>query len=244
MNIKNYLISFDRLTSNTDYIAGCTDSNYLDPSCSPYCSMLCPKTPVMNEKCLTLLRIIENLYRADIVYNNASRLWACCGTESDNNTVNCLEPTSQEFDDPAPGSLSATFSAGSTASTGVATSSSISSANTQTTAISSLPTSVATTSALPSQTSTSQPSSRGDLSTRAKAGVGIGVSIGAIVVLLGATLLFIRSKRKSQMIQSVTGMPIEHVHESKAWVQELGGQQKPAELNSRPAIHEMYTERS
>ncbi|KAN0095614.1 hypothetical protein V8E51_016325 [Hyaloscypha variabilis] len=155
------------------YTGGCTDITYLDKTCNPYC---------------------RSLPRADIVYNNQTQLWSCCGTESDNSTVNCNDPTTQVFEDPAPTALTATFSVGSTAVTSAAASTSSSSI--VTTSSSSSTSSATTSSGSPAQTGTgaAQPSS--GLSTGAKAGIGVGVAIVGIAVLAGVIFALYRRRRE------------------------------------------------
>jgi hypothetical protein len=174
------------------------------------------------------------LYRADIVYNNVSQIWSCCGTESDNSTVNCNSPTKEIFDDPAPSDLSTTFSVGTAAVTATTTSPSSTSTPIQTTPFST--SSAATNSSgLPSQTSASQPSA--GLSTGAKAGIGIGAALGALAVLVGGIILLRRKQRNS----SSPGIGYEAKAPPPPPPQELGAmqEQKRAELFSEPRIHEL-----
>ncbi|PMD56091.1 uncharacterized protein K444DRAFT_72060 [Hyaloscypha bicolor E] len=187
------------------YTGGCTDLTYDDQSCNPYC---------------------RSVPRADIVYNNGTKLWSCCGTESDNTTVNCNDPTTIIFSDPAPTALSTTFSVGSTAGTSIPSSTS----SVTTTSISS--SSATTPSGSPSQTGTGSPQPSSGLSTGAKAGIGVGAAIIGIAVLVGVFVLYRRRKRSSMQPPS---------YNRKTAPAELGAvpEAKRAELNTERPIQEL-----
>ncbi|KAE9367551.1 hypothetical protein N431DRAFT_547976 [Stipitochalara longipes BDJ] len=188
------------------YTGGCTDSSYNDTSCNPYC---------------------RNVPRADIIYNSATQLWSCCGTESDGVTVNCNDPTTLIFSDPAPTSLSTTFSVGSTAVTSIASStSSVTTASTS-------PSSVTTPSGSPSQTDTGSPQPSSGLSTGAKAGIGVGVAIVGLVVLVGGIFVFYRRRKR------ISAQP--PGYDPKTAPAELGAvrEVKRAELHTEQPVQEL-----
>lgn len=156
--------------------------------------------------------------RQDIVYDPSSKTWACCGTESDGETVNCDSPTNQDFFAAAPSALSATFTVGASAITSLPTSTAT------------LPKSTATSSTF-KQTSTPQPASSsssqtasaapktqtspptkesgsGGLSTGAKAGIAVGCIAAALAGLVGLYLFIRRTRRQRGRAKEMLGSEI------------------------------------
>lgn len=151
-----------------DYVGGCTDYTVTDSSCESFCS---------------------TLVHGDVVYNNETDVWACCGAA--NNGVHCNAPTTITFVAEAPADMSTTYTVLQTASTTVASSdtTTTSSPASQTTSPSSSSTASSQASDTTSTTSgtsssNSDPSSHstgGGLSTGAKAAIAVvGALVGAV----------------------------------------------------------------
>lgn len=103
--------------------------------------------------------------------------WACC-TRYDNNTIDCDNPTNDQYPGPAPSQLStvAFISADGTASYATATATA-----TGSNASSSLPSS----------------SSSSGIGAGAAAGIGVGVGFGVFIIAAIAALLYLRNRGPS-----------------------------------------------
>ena len=131
--------------------------------------------------------------RQDIIYNNTTDIWTCCGTIADNN-VNCSTPTDEHFIAAAPSLLTPTFSVGSVVQTAAASETSSTGLSVLGTMTTSSATSLPTTSSVTPQS----PVPMG-LGIGAKAGIGIGVAAAVVAVLVSA-FCFMKRYRTSAML--------------------------------------------
>ncbi|WPG97802.1 Hypothetical protein R9X50_00058300 [Acrodontium crateriforme] len=166
------------------YIAGCTDGTYKDSVCRVDCT---------------------NYLTTFIQWNTSTNVWGCCGGDGcDANTI-----FNQTFSAISPPNFQAaassplqTSSVASSSATSSASSSSTSSLSGSTT--SSVSTSSTTQSSLTTQTTTSgsvsAQSSSSNLSGGAKAGIGIGVAIGALTVIGAGAFFFLRRHKHASTI--------------------------------------------
>ncbi|KAL2004500.1 hypothetical protein VTN00DRAFT_3472 [Thermoascus crustaceus] len=164
-NICSY--SYSETGGSGYYTAGCTNGGFLNPLDGAVCSDRCGDTNA-----------------PDIVYNNDSGLWHCCGVDA-NNTLLCPTPTDETFKAAAPDKLIEYWSAGATTAT---------TASSQATA-------AATATNSPPHAATSSSGvveASSGLSTGAKAGIGVGVAVGVIIVLAMGIIFFLRGRRKSE----------------------------------------------
>jgi len=145
------------------YVGGCTDSTLSSTACNPSCS---------------------DLDLTDIVYNQTTKTWACCGTT--NGIVHCGTPTLETFKAPAPSALSATYTVPSTVATGPASSSSVSSSSSST----------ATGTGAAGSGNGNGNNGSGGLSTGAQAGIGVGCAIAGLAMLGLLGWLFLRRRRR------------------------------------------------
>ncbi|KAF2096057.1 hypothetical protein NA57DRAFT_78827 [Rhizodiscina lignyota] len=136
----------------------------------------------------------------DVKWNETLNEWQCCGANS-KGEVSCNAPTTNEFfDAPAPSLLSTTATPGQTTSAkGTRT-------RTRTPATGTKSPTVAP--------ATSAPASSSGLSTGAKAGIGVGAALGALVVigLIAWFLLRRRSSKKAETMGSASGMDSQAQH--------------------------------
>jgi hypothetical protein len=167
--------------------------------------------------------------RQDIIYNNTTDIWTCCGTIADNN-VNCSTPTDEHFIAAAPSLLTPTFSVGSVVQT-VAASETLStrlsvSSTTRTSSVTSLLTASSVTLQSPVPTG---------LSTGAKAGIGIGVATAVVAVLVSA-FCFVKRYRTSAMLGQRQSERYSTVQDGHRETHELSALYNKAELDatSRP----------
>ena len=146
------------------YVGSCTDRDYNSPACSNFCS---------------------GILRNEIVYNETSGSWQCCGGRDGH--AKCEDPTRRSSNAPAPSILLADYSASRSTFTATSTSS-ISSALTL--SPTSSPTSM-----------TTSGGSSGGLSTGAKIGAGIGGALGGLLVIALIVFLVMKRRRKSPSTQ-------------------------------------------
>ncbi|KAI9815960.1 MAG: hypothetical protein M1827_001952 [Pycnora praestabilis] len=131
----------------------------------------------------------------DIVYNSDTQLWACCNTPEYG--LNCANPSNETFYAPDPEQLYAT-----TTTTHVSSMTSTSSASSTSTGppSSSLLSTTASSNTIASSSTTASSSvASSGLTTGAKAGIGVGVAIGALALLVGV-LYFIRRSRRYKAV--------------------------------------------
>ena len=168
--------------------------------------------------------LLADQAREDIIYNNTTGIWTCCGTIAGNN-VNCSTPTDEHFIAAAPSLLTPTFRVGSVVRTAAASTSSTglsASSTTRTSSVTSLPTT--------SSVTLQSPVPIG-LSTGAKAGIGIGVAAAVIAVLISA-FCFTKRYRTSAILKRKESERYSAVQEGHRETHELSTLYNEVELDA------------
>ncbi|KAJ3573710.1 hypothetical protein NPX13_g4606 [Xylaria arbuscula] len=204
------------------YAAACTDKTFQDDACKSLCG---------------------DQSRPDVTYLADRDLWACCGTD-ENDNLDCADPTDETFKLDAPEDLPVLFKVPATGfnytSESIAASTSFSSPTT------SLITTATSTSL--TTTSTPQPTTSSGLSSGAAAGIGVGVAAIVIIAAILAWLAFRRrrqhlattSQGEAQPLSELSGhgekgsttetLPHSNNPKRRSQVPELTGHQIPSEL--------------
>ena len=157
------------------YASGCTDPSFADPACKRLCGKYAtrarPSRPPM-EEVANGSRPVTSV-AGDVVYNGTGWYWRCC---ADHHDVDCSKPLSDEtFALSPPNELKAYFRI---PATGFAFTS-------------------ATAPSAPSASSPAAPApSSGGLSHGGAAGLGVGVTISAVLVAWAAWFLVRRARAK------------------------------------------------
>ncbi|KAL9114889.1 MAG: hypothetical protein Q9227_001132 [Pyrenula ochraceoflavens] len=154
-----------------------------------------------------MARTIVDQTLPDVVYNEDTKLWACCGIDSSGN-VKCPNPSDETFNAPSPEDIQSYYLAGSGAigASSPTSTSSMSSTTSATSTSATSSTSSATSSTAASSASASPtPAASSGLSSGAKAGIGVGVALGVLGVLFIVFAIFSRQRRKQRRIGSQNG---------------------------------------
>ncbi len=186
------------------YMAGCTDSSWADLACPKQCS---------------------SEYGSDIIYNSAEANWNCCS--SGKGFLNCQQPSNLVVDAPAPSDLStilhlSTPLPSSAATTGIAT------ASTSHTAIPS-----SSSPARKQHSSTPAMSASTPLSTGAKAGIGVAVIAGFLLLFGGGYLFYQRNKRRHEKFQPFSETDSHYSHGNRSHTTIGGGGGGPRSMDTR-----------
>ena len=180
----------------TFYTSLCTDQTYQDSACQKACStsslLLLPNYAHADH-------LADGVYLTNLTYNSTTSSWACC-----NGDTSCSTSTNDTFNAPAPELLrQQTMAIYDFIPTATSSSSSITptSARTSSTTDSASSASSASSAAIASTNNNSSTA----LSTGAKAGVGVGVTVGVLLIIgVIALLLLRRSKRRRNDILPTT----------------------------------------
>ncbi|KAK3711890.1 hypothetical protein LTR37_009408 [Vermiconidia calcicola] len=171
------------------YMAGCTDPTWKDPACPKPC---------------------VSQYGADVIYDRTNEEWRCC--YSDEDTLNCQEPSDGSVKAPAPADLSTLLQLSTPVPSEVATTGigSISSARTPTISLgkTTSPPSASSSTASPTRSSSPPPvassaqASSGGLSPAALAGISVAVVLVLALVFGGGYLFYRRSTRVHGVVET------------------------------------------